>query len=210
MIALVLGSVERYLNALLEESTAARERLETLAGSSLGLRLVGPGLEILIRAGEHRLHVERGMADSADAVLCGTPLALLQRWGSGDASGFDAGGVRFTGDAQTLEDFVRLLNLLAPEFEDELARVTGDVAAHEVVRLGLSAQAWAARAMDALLLNTGEFLQEESRDLPARHEADSFYSDVERLRDDVARLLARAEGLARSGPSPPAKPGDGA
>lgn len=196
MIALVLGSVERYLNALLEESTAARECLEVLAGSSLGLCLIGPGFEILVRADERCLHVERGTAGSANAVLYGTPLALLQRWANGGASGFEASGVRFTGDAQTLEDFARLFHLLAPDLEEELARLTGDVTAHEVVRLAGSMQTWTARAVDALLLNTGEFLQEESRDLPARAEVDSFCRDVEQLRDDVARLLARAENLS--------------
>ena len=37
----------------------------------------------------------------------------------------------------------------------------------------------------ALRANTAEFLQEESRALPAPLEAQVFYSDVERLRDDV-------------------------
>ena len=46
-------------------------------------------------------------------------------------------------------------------------------------------------------MNTAEFLQEESRAMPAALEADAFYSDVERLRDDVERTAARLARLER-------------
>ena len=49
----------------------------------------------------------------------------------------------------------------------------------------------------ALRMNTAEFLQEESRVLPAPLEAQAFYSDVERLRDDVERAAARLARLER-------------
>ena len=47
-------------------------------------------------------------------------------------------------------------------------------------------------------MNTAEYLQEESRALPAPLEAQGFYSDVERLRDDVERLAARLALLERN------------
>jgi ubiquinone biosynthesis protein UbiJ len=196
MISLVASSVEQYLNALLDESTAARERLAGLAGASLGVHVTVPDIELVVRAGPQGLRVSPDSAQAADAVLSGTPLSLLALWRSGRASDFEASGATLAGDAQVLEGFVELFKFLLPDGEDVLARVTGDVIAHALGRAGRATQEWTARATDALLLNTAEYLQEESRDLPARAEADDFFRDVERLRDDVARAGARIDRLA--------------
>jgi ubiquinone biosynthesis protein UbiJ len=46
-------------------------------------------------------------------------------------------------------------------------------------------------------MNTAEYLQEESRALPAALEAQAFYDDVDRLRDGVERAAARLARLER-------------
>lgn len=196
MVNSALGSIERLLNALLDESSAARDRAESLEGKSLGLRLVGLDIELALSAAGGRLRLEREPVATADAVLSGTPITLLNAWRLGKAGLLADGGASFTGDAQILEDFVQLIDLVKPDLEDELSRLTGDVIAHEAFRVVGSVAAWTGRALDALAMNTAEYLQEESRDLPARHEAEGFFRDIETLRDDVDRALARGERLA--------------
>jgi ubiquinone biosynthesis accessory factor UbiJ len=44
-------------------------------------------------------------------------------------------------------------------------------------------------------LNSSEFLQEETRDLPAKPEAELFYRHVDTLRMDYDRLAARIARL---------------
>lgn len=195
MLTIALGSLERLLNALLAESTAARERATGLEGKRLGLRLVGPDIEIVAHVAGSQLRLERASAHAADAALSGTPIALLRAARLGKTGLLADGGVTFNGDAQVLEEFVQLFELAKPDLEEELSRATGDVIAHEAFRVAGSVSAWTRRALDALALNTAEYLQEESRDLPARHEAEGFYGDVESLRDDVERALARGERL---------------
>ena len=195
LIASSIGATERFLNALLEESTSAREHLDTMQGRSLGLRIVGPETELVLSVSGRTLRLAPGQASEATAVLCGTPLSLLALLRQGRNARLDDAGVSFAGDAETLEDFVRVLELARPDLEEELAQLTGDVIAHETVRVARSAAAWTHRALDALTLNTAEYLQEESRNLPSRPEADSFFRDVEQTRDDVERALARARRL---------------
>jgi ubiquinone biosynthesis protein UbiJ len=43
--------------------------------------------------------------------------------------------------------------------------------------------------------NVGEYLQEEIRAVPGRHEVEAFRQDVRTLRDDVARFEARLNQL---------------
>jgi ubiquinone biosynthesis protein UbiJ len=195
LIASSIGATERFLNALLEESTSARELLDTMQDKTLGLRIVGPETELVLCVRGQSLRLEPGPADGAAAVLCGTPLALLALLREGRGARLDGSGATFAGDAQTLEDFVRVFELARPDLEEELARFTGDVIAHETVRVARSGHAWARRALDALTLNAAEYLQEENRSLPSRHEAEGLFRDVEQLRDDVERALARARRL---------------
>ena len=195
LIASSIGATERFLNALLEESTSARELLDAMQDRSLGVRIVGPDTELVLSVHERSLRLAPGPADEATAVLCATPLSLVELLRRGRSARLDESGATFAGDAETLEDFVRVLELCRPDLEEELARLTGDVIAHEAFRIARAGSAWTQRAMDALTLNTAEYLQEESRDLPSRHEAEGFFVDVEQIRDDVERALARARRL---------------
>lgn len=47
---------------------------------------------------------------------------------------------------------------------------------------------WHNETLKTLQLNFAEFLQEETRDLPARAEIDLFYSQIEKLESDVKKL----------------------
>jgi ubiquinone biosynthesis protein UbiJ len=69
------------------------------------------------------------------------------------------------------------------------------VPAHALGRAARGAADWLRRAGEALRMNAAEFLQEESRALPAALEAQAFYADVERLRDDVERAAVRLARL---------------
>jgi ubiquinone biosynthesis protein UbiJ len=91
-----------------------------------------------------------------------------------------------------------MLKLARPDLEGEAAKWLGDVPAHALGQTVRGVGAWLARAGAALRMNAAESLHEESRALPAPLEAQAFYADVERLRDDVERAAARLARLERS------------
>ena len=198
MLAFVLESSERYLNAALEKSTAAMDLARSLRGKCLGVRIAGLNLELVLRAEDSRFRLRRGAIESADAAVSGTPLALMSALAATTPAALTELGVTPHGDAELLESFSRVLRLLKPDLEDELSQLTGDVVAHRLFRVAADVEAWLGKALAALTANTSEFLQEESRDVPARQEAERFYREIEELRDDAARLSGRAERI-RSG-----------
>jgi ubiquinone biosynthesis protein UbiJ len=61
-------------------------------------------------------------------------------------------------------------------------------------------RAWAARTRRSLEADVADYVQHERAILPAGLEARAFYTDVERLRDDVERAEQRLEKLARRRP----------
>ena len=92
-------------------------------------------------------------------------------------------------------DFRRLLVAARPDWEEELSQIIGDVAAHQVGNFFRNFGQWTRQTGDTVARNFGEFLSEESRDVPTDWEVEKFCSDVDTLRDDVDRLLARIDRL---------------
>jgi len=195
-VAPFLTFVEHELNRLVGESTAAKDLLEGLSGTSFAVHVEGLGMTAVLHAEGQRLRVGT-RAEGATASLRATPLDLMKLARAGSVSDVKRTQANFSGDLQVAERYSQLLKLARPDIEDEVAKWIGDVPAHALGEVARGAGAWLARAAGALRMNTAEYLQEESRAMPAALEADAFYSDVERLRDDVERTAARLARLER-------------
>jgi ubiquinone biosynthesis protein UbiJ len=191
-----LSFVEHELNRLVGESSAAQDLLERLKGTSFAVHVEGLGVTAVLHAEGERLRVDTG-AEGATATLRATPFDLLKLARAGSVSDVKRTQANFSGDLQVAERYSQLLKLARPDIEDEVAKWIGDVPAHAFGEFARGAGAWLARAASALRMNTAEYLQEESRAMPAPLEADAFYSDVEHLRDDVERTAARLARLER-------------
>lgn len=185
---------QRVLARLIGESTPAKDLVRDLEGSSFVLEIEGPGLKCALVARDGGIAIEEG-ATVPTATVRATPLDLLALARRSSVASLRGTHAEIRGDVEVAERFGELFKLARPDFEDELARWIGDLAAHEVGRATRGLIAWLYRAREALALNTAEYLQEESRSLPAALEAQAFYTDVERLRDDVERAAARLARL---------------
>lgn len=188
--------VESELNRLIAESTAARERLARLAGTSFAVHVEGLGLTAVLHADGERVRVDAD-ATNATTTLRATPFDLLKLARAEGASAVKRTQASLSGDLQVAERYAELLKLARPDLEGEAAKWLGDVPAHALGELARGAGAWLARAATALRMNTAEYLQEESRAMPAPLEAEAFFGDVEKLRDDVERAAARLARLER-------------
>jgi ubiquinone biosynthesis protein UbiJ len=82
--------------------------------------------------------------------------------------------------------------------EEWLAPWLGDVLAHRAAGFMRSALQWGRQTFSTLALNTTEFLQEESGDLPRRVDVVAWQDQVDLLRDAVDRFEARLQRLERS------------
>jgi ubiquinone biosynthesis protein UbiJ len=187
--------VEHELNRLVGESTAAMQLLEGLKGTSFAVHVEGLGVTAVLHAEGERLRIGTA-AEGATATLRATPLDLLTLVRAEGISGVKRTQASLSGDLKVAERYSQLLKLARPDVEDELARWVGDIPAHALGEMVRSAGAWLERAAGALRMNVAEYLQEESRAVPAALEAEAFYADVDRLRDDVERTAARLERLA--------------
>ena len=191
-------ALERLLNHHISESTAARDQLLGLAGRSLAVHIVGTGLILRLDAGEQQLRIGvmgEDVGETVTASISATPLTLLQLLRSSTVTNFRASGAELAGDSETAEVFAELLRLARPELEEELSHLIGDVAAHRISQSAQRLIGWGERSVDALSMNTSEFLQEEIRQLPPRLEVERFNREVDRLREDADRAVQRVDRL---------------
>jgi ubiquinone biosynthesis protein UbiJ len=192
---MLLARLEDTLNRNIAESRRAQALCRQLDGRVVSLVVEGTPLEFHFRAEGGRIVLASRHDGPSDAGLSGTPIALLALAGPRAEGAMRGGGVRIEGDAEVAQKFRELLTQARPDFESELARLIGDVAARRVSNFARGALDWGRWAGESFAGNVVEYLQEEGRDLPTRTEAEEYLAEVDRLRDDAERLEARLTRL---------------
>ena len=193
----LLRPLETVMNRDIAASSRARGLLAQIAGRSIELRVSATPIRIRIAAGAEGISIGTGGDAAPDATLEGSPFTFA-RLATGDAmQSIRAGGAQVTGDAEIAQVFQKLFEAARPDFEEELSRLTGDVAAHEIAGFARGALAFGLRARDTFAQNAAEYLTEESRDLPTRIEVDEFLGEVDRLREATDRLEARLAAIEK-------------
>jgi ubiquinone biosynthesis protein UbiJ len=198
--ALPLALLERGLNHTLRDSPTAARLLAQLNGQALALHAEELGRMLYLVAHPAGLQVLMQVDRPAQATLSGT-LFSLSRLAAGSASGRLPPGVRLSGEIEVAEQFQRLLALARPDFEALLARALGDALAHSVGTRLQRIGRWVSRSLFSLGQDASEYLRYETDLLPDRSEVAAWIDEVDRLRDDVARLAARVERLQQSPPN---------
>lgn len=186
-----LTPLESALNRNIAASASARALCRRIDGKVLALHVEGTPVSVYFKAQGETMALDTNHEGAPTATISGAPFSLLRLAGSTPEAALRGGSVRIEGDAEAAQAFSELLQQARPEFEEELSRIVGDVAAHQIGNAARSALGFARRAADTLAQNVAEFLQEEGRDVPSRTEADEFIAGVDALREAVDRLDAR-------------------
>jgi ubiquinone biosynthesis protein UbiJ len=187
-------SIENLLNRNLPRSPRAQELCETLKGRTVRIEASGLGWSLDCQSlGTSLKLAKSGDTDNTpDAEISGTLLNLAALAGDDPQQVIQRGAVTIRGDAEIAQKFRELAMLLKPDVEEELSRLIGDSPAHQALRLARMVADFGRRAVHTGTRNMAEYLAHERGDLVPRAEAEDFYRGVERLREDLDRLEARA------------------
>ena len=194
-----LAPLAGVLNRNIRTTTPARELCAKLAGTVIAIRVRNTALAAWFVIGEESLELVMDCDDEPDVVISGSLLTLARMAGENGIDALRDGSLELTGDAHTAERFQRLMAYAKPDLEEELSGVVGDIAAHRIGDIARGIRDWTRDARSTMGANIGEYLQDESRDLPSRYEVDRFAERVGTLRDDVERLEARLDRLQGDG-----------
>jgi len=195
----LLSVVEKAIDRYLSLDPSAKQKLGEYNEKVVAVELRGFDLVFYVKIVTDGVSVFKEAPEEIDTWLIGTPVSLLNmavtKQGQDSENILFSGDVEIKGDVELGQALKKILNEIEIDLEEQLSKITGDVIAHQVGNLARSSKAWSKNAIDTLQLNTAEYLQEESQQLPRRDEVDKFISSVDLIRSDIDRMEARVNRL---------------
>lgn len=197
-VLVVLGrALETALNRVVELDPDTRTRLAALAGRAVTIDFKGAAPSMRIEVEGARLKIGPAFAGESALRVAATPGALLSlALARGSDAALAPGRVEIAGDAELARRLEQIATRFAPDFDEAFARVFGDVLGFQIARALRRALTWSRTAARGLVQDTAEFLTEESRDLVAKAELETFLDEVDALRERADRLDARVRRFA--------------
>lgn len=189
--------LESIVNRLLRLDSATRARLADLKGKMIRLQTMGDRpFTIIVLPDESGLQLRARPEREPDVTLTGDiPVIFrfaLRRFLPDVVA---SGEVQISGDINLGQRFQRLLEQADIDWEEQAARVLGDVPAHQLGNVWRDLGVWSRQVRHSLMQDFAEYLQEESRLLPVRSRAGAFRQSVEIMLQDLENLEQRLARL---------------
>ena len=193
---LLINALETALNQYLNLDEDVNLFLTPLKNKVIAINIQPFNETIYLCPTTDKIQILENYLPEVDTTISGTLSALgLMGLSSTPMRSVFSGEVKIEGDTHLAHQFQQLFNKLEIDLEEKLSKITGDVIAHKIGNFFRSGQQWTEESIETFKLNTKEFLQEETKDLPAGAEANIFYHQVDELRSDFDRLAARIDQL---------------
>lgn len=178
------------LNHLLSANGWARDALRPHAGKTACFRC--PPFETRLTVLDNGEVASAANGVAATVTLTLTPGLMLRVAARDDAVWRD---VVIDGDTAFAGVIHHLWQHLRWDAEEDLSTVVGDVAAHRIAASARTLQQWARSSGENMAHAFAEYWTEEQPLLAAKNDIARFNAEVDRLRDDTARLEKRLEIL---------------
>ena len=186
------ASIESALNQYLSLDPLALSRFSSLEGKIIAIEIKGLNKTLCLFPSTDGFMILTDFDGEADATISGTPLALGKMGLVKDPKDLlFSGEIEIEGDTAVANRFNRLLSQLDIDWEEILAQNIGDIAAHKIGNLFQSANQWLSRSKNSVVLDSGEYIQEETKLSPSNAELRQFINKVDELREATDRLEAK-------------------
>ncbi len=193
----LLGMAEIGGNRLLDFDEVALAGCRDMQGHCIAIDITDLGFHLYCHPGDWGIRLSRNPPSRAiDARISGRLMALVSLASEEDkVSTSIKERVNFDGDVALAQKLQRILTSLDIDWEEALARYSGDVLAVQIHQRARRFGDWLGQSADSLLQTSSEYLREEARLSPARVEFEQFQSRLTTLKNDVARTEARLQQL---------------
>ncbi len=196
---LLCAALEIALNRYLRLEPAAIDECSELAGRSIALSVTQPAWTFLIEFTATGVRVASELPTPPD-VSVSAPISALVRLGAASARG-DSGlpsGIQVEGDVELLSRFNKLIAAVGFDLEEVFAKYMNDGAAHRLADGIKDLFGWGRKTADTLLLDTAEYLREETRDLARAADVEEWSEGVDDVRERADRLEAKLSRLEKT------------
>jgi len=181
------------VNRLLRTNSWALDKLKPHAGKTLAVDCPPLALQFQIATNGELVRAEPGA--NADAVIGLTP-GVLMRLAARDPTARNETVVK--GDVELTGAIDFLWRHLEWDYEEDLSRVFGDIAAHRMASGFRALDRWGRTAFIDIGRAAAEYAAYESPVIASPEALDEFVRAVDEVRDAVERLEKRIHMLTRS------------
>lgn len=193
---LLITALESALNRYLQLDNQLTTWLTPLSGKVIAIHITPFAETLYFCPTADNIQILDCYLGDVDTQLTGSLSALgLMGLSANPMRFLFKGQVQIEGDAQIARHFQNLFAKLDINLESKLAAITGEQFAQSASQLFRTGRDWSSDSLHSLRLNLEEYLQEETRELPAKPEAEWHFQQIDDLRSDYDRLLARFEQL---------------
>ena len=197
--SLFIATLETALNRYLTLDDHIEQYLTPMAGRVIAVQISSFDSGLYLCPTTQGIQILESYSGTVDATLSGSLSALgLMGLSATPMRSLFKGEVRIDGDSQLARSLQRLFEKLDINLEGKIARYTGDAFAQRLGKLFRGSRDWTQHSLTTFRMNLEEFLQEETRELPAKPEAEAFFRQIDTCRSDCDRLSARLDRLEAS------------
>ena len=200
LLARLAALLSRAVSSLVSTDPDSAERLARLDGAVIAIQLRDSSWQAFAVPRDRGVELKR-QHDGAVAVRVSARfadfIAYARASRRGDSLG--AGRIEISGDLAVAQQVQALLAELSIDWEEVLARMVGDIPAHQCGRLARAVATWGRDTLAKFERDTADYLHYDSRLVVERRAIEELGRAVFVLADDVARFEARLRRLAARG-----------
>lgn len=189
----LLSPLEFALNSAIAQDPETQAKLDAFDQYAIAVEVSDFNQRIHILIHDRQLALSLGVDDEANLTLTGDSLALMGL--AHDPERLFSPDITIHGDVQFAKQLQDLLEGFDFDWEQQLAKVTGDTLAYPIAHGLRQVGGWVKDRHQSMQMNISEYLKEEARILPDAAEVGPFLSEVDTLRADCDRLEARINRL---------------
>lgn len=143
------------------------------------------------------IYLSKDYNGPADLILRGSTFDFLRMAFISKDNALTDIPLQVMGDMEFAKQFKDFFANLEVDYEEQLSKIVGDGIAYPMIQVLKAISLWATQSMESLSQNLTNYVQREMNWLVSPEELQLFFSDVDELRDDCARIEARIKMLEK-------------
>lgn len=192
---IIIAAQETILNRYLSLDPESKENLRRLSGKVVRIELGLLTYYWLFKP--DLIYLNKDYNGPVDLILRGSTFDFLRMAFIKKDEAYTSIPLQVVGDIEFGKQFREFFLNLEIDYEEQLSKIVGDTLAYPMVQALKTIKLWARQNIESFGQNLTNYVQTEMNWLITDEELQLFFSDVDDLRDDCARLEARLEILQK-------------
>lgn len=192
---ILLSAQEAILNRYLNLDPESKEHLRHLSGKVIKIEWVPLTYFWIFKS--DLIYLNKDYSGPVDLILRGSTFDFLRMAFNTKDKALTDIPLQVLGDMELAKQFKEFFSNLEIDYEEQLSKIVGDTIAYPVVKMLKVMRLWSKQSIENLSQNASNYVQTEMNWLVSDEELQLFFSDVDNLRDDYARLEARIKVLEK-------------